>query len=79
VNGEFYRRAFWVLVAFLMGNGVSFFVFGIHTVSTEDFNRGNQSVTGRLDAQDSHLQAIDTRLANLSGQLTAKKLLAPQQ
>lgn len=78
VNGNAWRQAFFVLLAFLLGNGVAFFAFGLHTVSTDDFNRGNASVTSRLDAQDSHLQAIDTRLANLSGQLTAKKLLAPQ-
>lgn len=76
MRNNFYARAFWLMVSFVLGNVLSFAVFGIHTVSMDQFEKATAAITGRQDAQDAHMQSIDTHIANLSGQLTGKHLLS---
>lgn len=77
-NGTaFYKTAFFILVSFILGNALSFFVFGLHVVSSDQFDKANEALTSRLDQQDAHMQSIDRKLENLTGQLTAKKMVEP--
>ena len=76
MNPDFYKRAFWALVVFCLGNGTGFLAFGLNRASATDVDKATTSITTRLDSQDAHLQSIDTKFANLSGQLLAKKVIA---
>lgn len=69
---------FIALLTFVGGNVSAFLTFGLNTVSKSEFHESSVAVNQRLDQQDGHLSAIDAKLSNISGQLTAKKLLAPQ-
>lgn len=75
-NGNGYRTGFFILVAFILGNAMSFAVFGLHVVSADQFEKASTVVTTRLDQQDQHMQSIDMHIANLTGQLTARKMIS---
>jgi hypothetical protein len=74
LNG-FYQKAFWVTVAFILGNALSFTIFGLHTVTADQFEKANSEAKVRMDQQDLHMQSIDSRIANLSGQLSGKHII----
>lgn len=71
----FYKQAFFILLSFILGNGLSFVVFGLHTVSKIDFAEFQTAVSQRLDQQDTHMQSIDKSFSNVAGQLEGKKLI----
>lgn len=83
IGGDrFYKTAFFVLVSFLLGNGVNFLIFGLHTASKSDLQAQSQVQTQQYDAieaslsgVEAHLSAIDNSYADLTGQLRAKKLI----
>jgi hypothetical protein len=74
---DFYKRAFWALVVFALGNGTSFLAFGLNRVTKTDFTAATRAIETRLDKHDDHLSLIDENISDLRGQLKGEKLLGP--
>jgi hypothetical protein len=68
---------FFILLAFVSGNGLSFFVFGLNTVKVTDFNNAVSEFHIRQDQTDQHIQTLQDTINDMRGQLKAKAMLQP--
>lgn len=48
VSTNFYKTAFWLLVTFMLGNGLGYLVFGLHAASAGDVHQV-QEQTSRIE------------------------------
>lgn len=76
--------AFFILLTFLLGNGVSFVVFGLRNATKDDVDRAikpliedQAAIHESIAAIEKHEADRDESDAYLKGQLQAHKLISP--
>lgn len=75
-NGStFYRSAFFLLLSFVLGNGVSFLLFGVHTASKSDLDAAQQAQTGQYNLLSARVGLIESSITRLTAQLQIQKLI----
>ena len=73
----FWRAAALALLTFILGNGTSFLVFGLHTASRHDLELADQAASDRSARIEDRLGAVENELHFLSGELRAKGIDKP--
>lgn len=73
----FYKAAFFLLLSFVLGNGVSFVVFGVHTASKSDVAEVSRVQTDEFNSTTSKIDGLELALTKLTAQLVLQKLITP--
>lgn len=73
-NG-FYRGAFFLLLTFVFGNGVSFLVFGIHTASKTDLDSASAATSLQVRVLTDRVELLTETVTDLTAQLRVQKLI----
>jgi len=84
-NGTQAALTFWksvsmTLLAFVLGNAIAFFTFGIRAASKDDLDKAMMALQARLSTLEAHDASVEMEMSNLVGQLQAKHIAtAPQK
>jgi hypothetical protein len=74
-NGARGWQAFFALLIFIFGNGISYLVFGLHTVSRADFDAAQAENRAAFMEQARNAVKEQRAFDELVGELKAQKLL----
>jgi hypothetical protein len=76
-NGNNMRgwQAFFLLVTFILGNGVSYLVFGLNTVKRSDFDAAQTENRANFETQAENLLKTQRALDTLTVELKTEKLI----
>jgi hypothetical protein len=74
-SNNFYRAAFFLLLSFCLGNGVSFLLFGIHTASKSDLDAAATATRQQTDALNIRVGLVESSITRLTAQLQIQKLI----
>lgn len=78
-NLAFWRGAALALLTFILGNGTSYLVFGLHTVSAAQFQSQASAQDAREAAIEARLQLLEKSFNYLAGEIHAKGLDNPDR
>jgi hypothetical protein len=69
---QFWRAAAIALLTFILGNGTSYLVFGLHAASRHDLELVNTAADGRSARLEDRMVHVEQGLNFLAGELHAK-------
>lgn len=75
-NVTFWRSATAALMMFILGNGVSYIVFGLKTASKEDLDRVVTIQNNQIDNLSQQLQVLNRTVQEQTGELRARHMIS---
>lgn len=77
-NGNgLYRALFFLLLSFVLGNGCSFLLFGVHTASKSDLDASTAAQKVQTDQLSARVSLVESSVTRLTAQLQIQKLISP--